>query len=257
MVSWGSPKPLFQVRILTALHLNQMINFGLLILLILWLGLIYLSRQHLTRQLFRLINAFGGGRRAFTAIWSIIFLPGTIIHEMSHVFTAAVTGTHVGKVEILPMLPRLARRDPAPQDNDERSVRLGSVQTQRLGLFREFLVGSAPFLVGLGLLMWISSTFKFLIFNLQFLIADLLKFYLFFTIANSLFLSWADFKHALPLVVIAVILEVALFAAGIQPVITQDSLILVILARLQTALLWSLGINIAATGIIWGVNKLL
>ena len=217
-----------------------MINFGLLIL---ELGLIYLSRGHLTKQLFRLINSLGGGYRAFTAIWSIIFLPGTIIHEMSHFFAAAFTGTHIGKVEIFPTF------------NDEQSIRLGSVETQQLGLFRGFIVGSAPFLIGLGLLIWLSSTLE--ISNFKFQISNFLQLYLFFTISNSLFLSWVDFKHALPLIVIAVILGAVFFAIGVQPMISTDPLIFEIISRLQTALAWSVGINVAATGLVWGANKLL
>ena len=225
-----------------------MINFGFLVL---WLGLLYLSRGHLTKQLFRLISLHGGGHRAFTVIWSIIFLPGTIIHEMSHFFAAAFTGTYIGKIEIFPTLPHPG----LGQEKDVKEIRLGSVQTQQLGLFRGFLVGSAPFLVGLGLLIWLSSTFE--ISNFKFQISNLLRLYLFFTIANSLFLSWVDFKHALPLVIIMVILGTALYAAGIGPMITQDSFLLEIMDRLQTALLWSLGINIATTSVIWGINKLL
>jgi hypothetical protein len=247
-----------------------MINFGLSVL---WLGLLYLSRGHLTKQLFRLVNSFGGGHRAFTVIWSIIFLPGTIIHEMSHFFAAAFTGTHIGEVEIFPTIPRggigADNRLPRPfgARNDEFSIHLGSVQTQQLGLFRGFVVGSAPFLIGLGLLMWLSSTFE--ISNFKFparlrmdevqaggQISNFLRLYLFFTIANSLFLSWVDFKHALPLVIIIVILGAALYPAGIGPMITQDSFILEIMDRLQTALLWSVGINIAATGLIWGANMM-
>lgn len=220
-----------------------MINFGLLIL---ELGLIYLSRGHLTKQLFRLVNAHGGGHRAFTILWSVIFLPGTIIHEMSHFFAAAFTGTHIGKVEIFPK-------------NTPEGIHLGSVQTQQLGLFRGFIVGSAPFLVGLGLLVWLSATFDLRLTDngLRITVYDLFRLYLFFTISNSLFLSWVDFKHALPLVAVGVILGIALFAIGVQPIISPDSFISKIFSRLQTALAWSVGINIAATGLIWGINKLL
>jgi hypothetical protein len=229
-----------------------MINFGFLVL---WLGLLYLSRGHLTKQLFRLISLHGGGHRAFTVIWSIIFLPGTIIHEMSHFFAAAFSGTYIGKIEIFPALPRPG----LGQENNFKEIHLGSVQTQQLGLFRGFIVGSAPFLVGFSLLVWLSSSFdlRLTINELRITIYDLFRLYLFFTVANSLFLSWVDFKHALPLVIIMVILGAALYAAGIGPMITQDSFILEIMDRLQTALLWSLGTNIAATSVIWGINKLL
>ena len=171
---------------------------------------------------------------------------------MSHFFAAAFTGTHIGKIKIFPTL-RLPLRQLADR-NDEQSIRLGSVETQQLGLFRGFIVGSAPFLIGLGLLIWLSSTLE--ISNFKFQISNFLQLYLFFTISNSLFLSWVDFKHALPLIVIAVILGAVFFAIGVQPMISTDPLIFEIISRLQTALAWSVGINIVTIGLIWGVNKL-
>ena len=228
------------------------------------LGLLYLTRRKLTADLARLVGRFGGKQRAFVWLWSVIFLPGTIIHEMSHLFAAAITGTKIGKVEIFPELPRSGIG--AQFDQQKKSVHLGYVQTQELGLFRGFIVGSAPFLMGLGLLVWLASTIKITV-----LIASLdpstslgmterilpfLQLYLFFTVANSLFLSWVDFKHALPLVIIVVILGAIFYAIGIQPILTPDSVIFEIISRLKTALWLSVGVNIVATGLIWGVNKM-
>lgn len=225
--------------------------------------LLYLTRRKLTVELGKLIRRFGGGHRTFAIVWSLIFLPGTIIHEISHFFAAAITGTHTGRIEIFPTLPRGG----IGQEEAPKNIHLGSVQTQELGLFRGFLVGAAPFLVGLGLLIWIAGQLQVTPLRQGFegLASDkiqvtwplLFKLYLFFNVANSLFLSWVDFRHALPLIIVGVLLGGILYAIGVQPIIAPNSVVLEIAARLQTALLWSVGINIVAAGLLWGVNSFL
>lgn len=213
------------------------------------LGLLYLTRQKLTVDLARLVGRFGGRQRAFVWLWSMIFLPGTIIHEMSHLFAAAITGTKIGKVEIFPELPRggigADDRLPHPRPevgarNDKLSVHLGYIQTQELGLFRGFLVGTAPLLVGLGVLIWIADARS--LDSLR----SLGMTYLFFTVANSLFLSWTDVKQALPLLAIAAILGGGLYFWGVRPAIIPDSRLLTILNSLWKTLMISVGVNLAA-----------
>ena len=216
------------------------------------LGLLYLTRRKMTAELGRLVSKFGGGQRAFLIIWSVIFLPGTIIHEVSHFLTAALTGARTGRVEIFPELPR---KTLGGEVKTQTSHRLGFVETQRLGPVRGFLVGTAPLLVGLGILVWISSTVK--ISDFRFQILDLFKLYLFFTVANSLFLSWVDVKQALPLVVIAAILGGGLYLLGIRPEMVPDSRIILVLDSLWKAPALSAGINLAAVIILWAANGML
>lgn len=128
------------------------------------LGMLYLTRRKMTAELGRLVRRLGGGDRAFLIVWSVIFLPGTIIHEVSHFLAAALTGARTGRVEIFPELPRktlgsegsdLARVD--KRSDPSTTHRLGFVETQRLGPVRGFLVGTAPLAVGLGILIWIAG----------------------------------------------------------------------------------------------------
>lgn len=183
-------------------------------------------------------------------LWSLIFLPGTIIHEMSHLFAAAVTGTRIGKVEIFPELPRGGIG--AQFDQPKKSIHLGYVQTQELGLFRGFLVGTAPLFIGLGLLVWISSTLK--VSGFRFQVPDLLKLYLFFTMANSLFPSWVDIKHALPLIILGAIAGISLYFSGVNMALTPDSPVLSAISSLSKTLILSVIINFLILLIIWLIN---
>lgn len=74
-------------------------------------------------------------------IYSLLFLPGVIIHELSHFFTAAVLFIPTGKISIF------------PQNFDEERVRLGSVQVAKSDFFRSSLVGIAPLFTG-SILIW-------------------------------------------------------------------------------------------------------
>lgn len=214
--------------------------------------LLYLTRRAMTKQLGLLVYRLGGDKRAFTLIWSIIFLPGTIVHEMSHFFAAAFTGTRTGKIEIFPDITKLTKLH---ENHEVRSARLGSVQTQELGLVRGFIVGTAPLFIGLALLIWLSSVLRSPLYALRPI--DLATLYLFFTIANSLFLSWTDFKHALPLIAVVIIGVGLLYLAGLRPAVTLNSSIINWLTQLRTALLVSVGINIAVLLFLLGINRLI
>jgi hypothetical protein len=226
------------------------------------LGLLYLTRRKLTADLARLVGRFGGGsasptdkQRAFVWLWSLIFLPGTIVHEMSHLFAAAITGTKIGKVEILPELPRAGIG--AQFDQPKKSVHLGYVQTQELGLFRGFLVGTAPLFIGLGLLVWLAAPIGLRSFdNLRtsFTIYDLLIIYFFFTISNSLFPSWVDIKHALPLIILGVITVIGLYFSGFNMTLAPDSPVLIAISSLSKALILSVIINFSILLILWLMN---
>lgn len=220
------------------------------------LGLLYLTRRKMTQELGRLVRKLGGGDRAFLIVWSAIFLPGTIIHEVSHFLAAAMTGAKTGRVEIFPELPSKKLRDPSAPSNGAlgMTAKLGFVETQRLGPVRGFLVGTAPLLVGLGILIWIAGPKDQILHTWT---QDLILWYLFFTVANSLFLSWADVKQALPLLVIAAILGGGVYFAGIRPEIVPDSRLILLLTSLWKAVWISAGVNLGVVTIVWVTNGIL
>lgn len=71
-------------------------------------------------------------------LYTLLFLPGTILHELSHWLVAELLGVRTGEITILPTT-----------DDDTTRQKLGSVQTAASGPLRSFLIGAAPFLTGL------------------------------------------------------------------------------------------------------------
>jgi hypothetical protein len=73
----------------------------------------------------------------------LLFLPGIILHELSHVIMARLLGLRVGEVSL------------GPRRRDKYSIELGSVTISRGDPLQESLVGLAPLLSGTAVLMLI------------------------------------------------------------------------------------------------------
>jgi hypothetical protein len=73
---------------------------------------------------------------AALAVFSIIFFPGVLIHELSHWIMARVLGVRTGKISLI------------PERTPEGALRMGFVETHRSDLVRETLIGAAPLLTG-------------------------------------------------------------------------------------------------------------
>ncbi len=180
------------------------------LLVIFCLILLYLSQKKLVSIFGRLIHRFGGSRNSLIIFWSIIFLPGTVIHELSHFLFAILTGARTGKIEIF---PRILEED--FESEEKGGVTLGFVQTQKLNPIQGVFVGLAPFFVGLALLIWISSSIQSSYLSTSYYLL-IFQGYLFFTISNSFFPSGSDLKHVIPATMILAILAFILWYLGVQ-----------------------------------------
>ncbi len=178
-----------------------------IVFLLLSLFLLYFSGRSLLFQLTHLVHRTGGSRRFLIVLWSLIFLPGTIIHELSHFFLAILVGARTGKIEIFPEF--------LDMDDEGGGVALGSVQTQKLNILQGVLVGLAPFFVGLGLLVWLGALIQQSYFIPNYT-ALILQSYLFFTISNSFFPSHSDLVHVIPAAITTVIVIIIAWLVGVQ-----------------------------------------
>jgi hypothetical protein len=220
-----------------------------LLYVLLSLVILLLTKKEMTRDLTRLIHRLGGNQHTAIIVWSIIFLPGTIIHEVSHFLFAALTGARTGQIEIFP--------EYLEDEADEKNVHvaLGSVQTQKLNILQGFLVGIAPLLSGIALLIWLAALLQtsFTTGNTWLFI---LEGYFFFTIANSFFPSWPDIKQALPLVIIFLAASLLAWFFGFQIFLSQTSYVWTLLNFLWKAISLSIVLNIAIIGFLFILHHL-
>ncbi len=155
------------------------------------------------------------------ALFSLIFLPGVILHELSHYITAVVLGVQTAHFSLI------------PQALPNGRLQLGYVETTRSDIVRDSLIGAAPLIVGGSLVAYLAVTRLDLLLlwdalrngqlHLVWLGITLLPqtqdfplwFYLLFTISSTMLPSQSD-RHAwLPLgIAIAVLLALAVFAGA-------------------------------------------
>lgn len=221
-----------------------------LILACLYILILLFSQRFVTQQFSRLIHKFGGGQNTVVWLYSLIFLPGTLIHEVSHLLMAAATGARTGQVTIFPEFI-----EDIMEEKHDKHVRLGSVQVQRMNPVQGFLVGFAPFIIGLALMVWLAALIQSN-FNTTNYLAIVIETFLFVNISNSLFPSWEDIKQTLPLIVILAIAVVVTWLLGLHLMISPDSRLWLVVTALNQALIVSLIINLLISSALFLVNRL-
>ena len=78
------------------------------------------------------------------SLFSILFLPGVILHELSHWVSARLLRVRTGKISVLPkVLPK-------------GKVQLGYVEVASSDILRDSLIGAAPLVTGLGVVSLIA-----------------------------------------------------------------------------------------------------
>ncbi len=155
------------------------------LLLITLVFLIFLIARKNHNLLFLLLYLWTGSRNFAINFLSFIFLPGTLIHEVSHWIIATILRVPTGELSIFPKV----------KDNGE--VQAGKLEIAQTDPFRHALVGLAPMIVGTILIYTIGKIFfpdLSLILNSKFLILNSLGFYLLFVITSSMFSSKKDLE---------------------------------------------------------------
>jgi hypothetical protein len=190
-----------------------------------WVVLTLLPLALLQRLLHREIQAvfliISRSSEFTIALFSIIFLPGVLLHEFSHYLMAVILGVQTAKFSLVPeMLP-------------DGRLQLGYVETTKTDVVRDSFIGAAPLIVGslfvaylafarLHLLpLWdVLRNGQYGLFWLGITLLPQIKdfpiwFYLTFAVSSTMLPSQSD-RHAwLPLgVAIVVLLALAIFAGA-------------------------------------------
>lgn len=194
---------------------------GLLWFLLMLVPLIALQRV-LHREIQAALYVGSGGNAPLTmAVFSILFLPGVVLHEFSHYIMAKVLFVRTRGFSIIPkMMP-------------EGYLRMGYVEVAETDIVRDSLIGAAPLILGNLAVAYIAITRLHLIplwdvlrngqFGLFWMGVSLLPsvpdfalwFYLTFAISSTMLPSQSD-RHAwLPLgLSVVVLFALALFAGA-------------------------------------------
>src|SRR5215217_7963025 len=108
---------------------------GLFWFVIMLVPLIFLQRL-LHREIQSVFLIVSRDARITMGIFSIIFLPGVFLHELSHFVMAKILRVPTGNFSIF------------PQSLPDGRLQLGYVETGRADIVRDSLIGAAPLIVG-------------------------------------------------------------------------------------------------------------
>lgn len=176
-----------------------------------FVGLYLLSRR-LTRQTYGVLFLITRSRPVAVTLITILLFPGTVIHELSHLFSAEILGVRTGGISFV------------PESIDEQDIHAGTVMVAETDPFRRAAIGMAPMATGLVALAfmawWLISLTGGIPFGQGALVGSdrlpwivALVLYLIFCISNSMFSSPEDMKGVPPVIIVVSILLGAMLYA--------------------------------------------
>jgi hypothetical protein len=152
----------------------------------------FLSRKNFN-NFFHFFRKFFHNENTVYALVSLVFLPGTIIHELSHFFAAIVLFLPVKDIQIFPKF-------------EDGQIKLGHVLYVKKDFLRGILVGVAPFFGALFLFFGLSF---FNLFPNENLGLNIFLIYLIFTVSSVMFSSkqdLVDIIYVIPLIIFLLII---------------------------------------------------
>lgn len=211
----------------------------LFILLSVELILLYLLSRWVTQALFRTAYRLMKARSVSISFVTLLLFPGTVIHELAHLFTAEVMGVRTGK---LTLVPEAIQNPPAGGE-----IRTGSVAIAKTDPFRRAIIGLAPLLVGLVALTVLTQLYSIYVQPSNPLtIITISYYYLLFAISNSMFPSSTDMKGVWPIAIVFFVIISAASVAGVHLSLSGQALAIV--TKLLTSFTDHLKVVLALNG---------
>jgi hypothetical protein len=198
------------------------IRDSFLYLLLLLVPMVFLQR-FLQREIHAIFLLITRQPEISMALFSLLFLPGVLLHELSHFIMARLLGVRTGRFSII------------PKKLDGGRLQLGYVETAKTDFFRDALIGVAPFIMGcifvaivgvsrLGLnTIWVNlihgqlSSINLAIKSILVRPDFWLWFYLTFTVSSTMLPSTTDRRAWLPLTLVTLIFMGVILLFGVGP----------------------------------------
>lgn len=173
--------------------------------------------------------------RAGIVLYSILTLPGTILHELSHFLVAEILQVRTGEITIIPSFD---------DSGSVREERLGSVATADSGLIRGFLIGIAPFVTGIGSLIVMGYYLEIGWSAYPWWVIALLIYGL-IVVGNSMLISRSDRKTWPVIAIFLLLIVTASYWSGLRLAPQTLDTINSVISRINMALGVTLGLNLA------------
>jgi hypothetical protein len=227
--------------------------------LLLALGPLLLSQRALHIEIQYLFIGLTRKPKLSLALFSLLFLPGVCLHEISHFVMARLLGVRTGRISLI------------PQAMSDGKLRLGYVETAQAGWLRDALIGAAP-LITAGLFIGTLGAAHLGLAPLAALVeqGDLsgavrgltglpalpdfwIWFYLVFVISSTMFPSASDRQAWLPVLLVCGLLLGISLLVGAGPWLAANlKTPLDRVLRATAGVYWiSLAVHLALLGPVW------
>lgn len=208
--------------------------------------LLYFISRKTINNLFHLLRTFLKNDHLVFSLISIIFFPGTVVHELAHFFTAIILFLRVHSLSIFPKWER-------------NEIKLGTVLYEKKDFVRGVLVGIAPIFSGIFFL-WAIAAFN--IFPSDNIFFNLLIIYLIFTVSSMMFSSKRDLIDLIYIIPFLVILYgfIYIFDIKLDFIFHNQSLeeaLFNFLKQVNMFLLISIGVNLTLLFFLFLVKKMI
>jgi len=161
---------------------------------------IYIVSRLILKELFILLRKFFQSDFVVFSLVSLLFLPGTIIHESAHFITALLLILPVKSMTVFPKW-------------DENEIKLGEVLFIKKDFLRAILVGVAPVFFGIGILF---SLIYFHIYPANNIGLNIFYAYLIFSISANMFSSKQDLKDLLLIIPVILLIIIIIYVFNIK-----------------------------------------
>ncbi len=162
--------------------------------------LLFLLSRALFTRLAWFLQSFMKRQNWVYYLLAILFLPGTYIHELSHYIVAKFLFVKTFGMTLRPKIGK-------------NTIRMGSVEIQSTDFIRRFLIGSAPFTVGVSLL--VGSMYALVSNNWHthplFVFLEIL---FVFQVGNTMFMSKKDWEGTWKVLVLLIFTGIILYGIG-------------------------------------------
>jgi hypothetical protein len=164
--------------------------------------LLFLLSRTLSRHISYVTHAITKSNTLTVYVLALFFLPGTVIHELSHFFMAKLLFVHAGNIRLIPQL-------------EGKEVKLGTVAIAKTDPIRRFLIGAAPFFFGTAIIL--GTLYALIAFNVLenkwYLFA---AGYIIFETGNTMYSSRKDMEGAFELLIITMLISAVLYFLGVR-----------------------------------------
>lgn len=167
------------------------------------LVLLAILTSHSSSYFLRLFYFLTGSEKAAVILFSILFFPGILIHELAHWLMAKLLFVPTSSMEFIPQI-------------QGGSIKLGSVSIAKTDPLRRLLIGVAPVWLGLSILLgtlWcIQTYFQYFTFYPWWIWLGLG--YMVFVIGSTMFSSRKDLEGSLGIVIGLGLIVALLYITG-------------------------------------------